>query len=61
MRSLYDEEFNWDAFKEEHGTEIEKMQGNKDGKLYEYTKETLLGFRRMVSKQVWLVARKKSF
>jgi len=33
------EEFNWETFKEEHGTEIEKMQGNKDGKLYEYTKE----------------------
>ena len=40
---LNDADFDWDEFKEVYGTDIEKMQGNKDGKLYEYTKGLFWG------------------
>ena len=36
---LGDEEFDWDEFCQKYGPTVEKMQGNKDGKLYEYTKK----------------------
>lgn len=32
------DDFDWHAFVDEHAPEIEKMQGNADGKLYEYAK-----------------------
>ena len=44
---------------EEHAPEIMKMQGNKDGKLYEYTKELFWDSVDMVFKLSWLVAGKK--
>ena len=33
-----DEEFDWDKFKRNNAPEVEKMQGNKDGQLYQYAK-----------------------
>ena len=34
---LNGEEFDWDEYMSEYGTDLEKMQGNKDGELYKYT------------------------